>query len=144
MLTVTDDVSSVNNTMSNEAVIQSQVRLAAAQRGITLWRNQSGACYDETGRLIRYGLANDSAQLNRRLKSSDLIGITPILVEPHHVGRALGVFTAIEVKHAGWRGPSNDRERAQAEFIRVVREKGGIAGFTASIDDMERMLCGSD
>ena len=81
--------------MSNEAVIQSQVRLAAAQRGITLWRNQSGACYDETGRLIRYGLANDSAQLNRRMKSSDLIGITPILVEPYHVGRALGVFTAI-------------------------------------------------
>ena len=120
----------------SEAAAQSQIRLAAAQQGITLWRNQSGACYDDTGRLIRYGLANDSAQLNRRLKSSDLIGITPILIEPRHLGCRVGVFTAIEVKHPGWKRPGNDRERAQAEFIRIVREKGGLAGFATSVEEL--------
>lgn len=120
----------------SEQAVQSSIRLAAAQAGLTLWRNQSGACYDESGRLIRYGLANDSAQLNKRIKSSDLIGITPVNVG----GRILGVFTAIEVKHAGWKGPSNDRERAQAEFIRLVREKGGIAGFATSVEDVWRLL----
>ena len=120
----------------SEAAAQSQIRLAAAQQGITLWRNQSGACYDDTGRLIRYGLANDSAQLNRRLKSSDLIGITPMLIEPRHLGRVVGVFTAVEVKHPGWKRPGNDRERAQAEFIRIVREKGGLAGFATSVEEL--------
>lgn len=120
----------------SEAAAQSQIRLAAAQQGITLWRNQSGACYDDTGRLIRYGLANDSAQLNRRLKSSDLIGITPILIEPRHLGHRVGVFTAVEVKHPGWKRPGNDRERAQAEFIRIVREKGGLAGFATCVEEL--------
>jgi hypothetical protein len=120
----------------SETAVQSHIRLAAAQLGLTLWRNQSGACYDDTGRLIRYGLANDSAQLNKRIKSSDLIGLTPLLVEQRHVGRVIGVFTAVEVKHAGWHGPSNDRERAQAEFIRLVREKGGMAGFASSVEEM--------
>lgn len=124
----------------SEAAAQSQIRLAAAQQGITLWRNQSGACYDDTGRLIRYGLANDSAQLNRRLKSSDLIGITPILIEPRHLGHRVGVFTAVEVKHPGWKRPGNDRERAQAEFIRIVREKGGLAGFATCVDELLGVL----
>lgn len=126
----------------NEAAAQSQVRLMAAQRGITLWRNQSGACYDDTGRLIRYGLANDSAQLNKRLKSSDLIGITPMVVLPQHVGLIIGVFTAVEMKHPGWRGVSNDREKAQAEFIRVVRDKGGLAGFITGVEDYDRQVHG--
>ena len=124
----------------SEAAAQSQIRLAAAQQGITLWRNQSGACYDDTGRLIRYGLANDSAQLNRRLKSSDLIGITPMLIEPRHLGHRVGVFTAVEVKHPGWKRPGNDRERAQAEFIRIVREKGGLAGFATCVDELAMLL----
>ncbi len=127
----------------SEQAVQSSIRLAAANAGLLLWRNQSGACYDDTGRLIRYGLANDSAQLNKRIKSSDLIGITPTLVTQQMVGRTVGVFTAVEVKHEGWTKPTNDREHAQAEFIRIVVEKGGIAGFAASVDDLWRLLsCG--
>jgi hypothetical protein len=124
----------------SEQAVQSSIRLAASHAGCMLWRNQSGACYDETGRLIRYGLANDSAQLNKRIKSSDLIGVTPMLITDKMVGRTVGVFTAIEVKHEGWTHPTNDRERAQAEFIRIVVEKGGLGGFAASVDDLWRIL----
>lgn len=124
----------------SEQAVQSHIRLAASQLGLQLWRNQSGACYDESGRLIRYGLANDSAQLNKRIKSSDLIGITPVLIGPQHVGRVMGVFTAVEVKHEGWTHPTNDRERAQAEFIRVVTEKGGLGGFAANVPDLMKIV----
>jgi hypothetical protein len=105
-----------------------------------MWRNQSGACYDETGRLIRYGLANDSAQLNKRIKSSDLIGITPVVITQQMVGQTMGVFTAVEVKHPGWTRPTNDRERAQEAFIRLVTEKGGLGGFAASVEDFWRII----
>ena len=88
--------------MSNEAVVQQQVQLAMARLGAQIWRNNSGACTDDTGRLIRYGLGNSSAALNAAIKSSDLIGITPVQIQPYHVGQTFGVFTAIEVKKPGW------------------------------------------
>ena len=98
--------------------------------GALVYRNNVGACEDKQGRIIRYGLCNESAQMNRALKSSDLIGVMPVLIQPHHVGRTLGVFTAIECKHSGWHmTPSDDRAAAQQRFIDLIRSVGGIGGF---------------
>lgn len=110
----------------SEQHVQGRLRLDAAARGIRLWRNNAGAVTDDTGRVVRYGLGNDSEKLNRVFKSSDLIGITTI----EHAGRRFGVFTAYEVKAPGWRGVRTDRERAQAAFLAVVNAAGGIGKFS--------------
>ena len=101
--------------MSSETVVQQRTRLEFARIG-PMWRNNVGACTDDTGRLIRYGLGNDSAQLNAVIKSSDLIGITPVAAFLASTGRweRLGVFTALEIKASDWRFSERD-ERATAQ-----------------------------
>lgn len=114
----------------NEEAVKSHVKLAAANIGLQLWRNNVGACEDKTGRLIRYGLANESAQMNRVIKSSDLIGATPVVIQPHHIGRTFAVFTAFETKHSDWVfSTADDRAVAQLAYINIVREIGGIGYF---------------
>lgn len=120
---------------TSEAAVQAELRVVAANHGATLWRNNNGAAVDETGRHIRYGLGNDSQKLSKRFKSSDLIGITPVMST--QAGQVFGVFTAVEVKAPGWCAPKNDRERAQAAFLSVVRATGGIGMFAQSTADYE-------
>lgn len=113
----------------SESWAQSAIRLEAAQKGVRLWRNNVGALQDETGRWVRYGLANDSAGLNKRLKSSDLIGWRPVAITAEMVGRILAQFVAREVKAPGWNYAGTDREVAQAAFIHLVQADGGDAAF---------------
>lgn len=125
--------------MTTESAVQQQVRLKAAQAGLLMYRNNVGACTDDSGRLIRYGLGNDSANLNRSIKSSDLIGITPVTAYLASAGAwvTLGVFTALEVKASGWhQRPSDERAIAQANFHAIVREAGGFAGFVTGPGDI--------
>jgi hypothetical protein len=126
----------------NESAVQQQTRLAMARMGNQVWRNNSGACIDETGRLIRYGLGNDSAQLNKMIKSSDLIGITPVQAYTQAFGwTVLGVFTALECKASGWHmTPGDDRASAQSRFMAIVREAGGFAGFVTHPEDVARII----
>lgn len=128
--------------MTSEAVNQQQARLIMARAGAQAWRNNSGACLDETGRLIRYGLGNDSAQLNAHIKSSDLIGCTPTLITPDMVGYHLGVFTALEIKPSGWKlTPGDKRGNAQDKFHQIVRDACGFAGFvTDPATDIPRII----
>ena len=70
----------------SEAAVQNNVRLEASNKGLRLYRNNVGAGYLQDGRLLRWGIANDSTQMNRSIKSGDLIGIRPIRIEQHHVG----------------------------------------------------------
>lgn len=115
---------------NSEAGVQTQVRLTMARLGALLYRNNSGAFVDERGRQVRFGLGNDSAQLNKQIKSSDLIGVTPVVITPEMVGRTVGVFTALEVKEPGWHlTPGDQRGQAQLRFINLIRSVGGFAGF---------------
>ena len=126
--------------MNTEAAIQGSIRLHASQLGNNLWRNNNGATETKDGRHLRYGLGNDSPRINKEFKSSDLIGITPVMVTPQHVGGVFGVFTAVEVKHGGWSWSGNEREQAQWKYIMLVRSKGGFAGFAKSIEDYKLCL----
>lgn len=129
--------------MSSETPVQQQCRLQLPfiAPGSQIWRNQSGAMIDQNGRLVRFGLCNDSAQLNRRFKSSDLIGVTPTLITQAMVGYHLGVFTALEAKPPGWHlTPGDDRGHAQAAYHGLVRDACGFAGFVTSVDDMRRII----
>lgn len=119
--------------MTRESGAQARVRLAAAREpGVTLWRNNVGVLLDATGRPVRYGLANDSAQLNARLKSADLIGWRTVTVTPDMVGQRVAIFLSREVKAPGWRGPrlTDPREAAQDAWRRLVHDAGGDAAFT--------------
>ena len=96
---------------------------------------------DQTGRLIRFGLGNESPALNKVWKSSDLIGILPVVVQPSHVGKTLGVFLAVETKKPGWHlTPGDKRGQAQAAFLQSVRGFGGVGGFCCTADDFAKLL----
>ena len=109
--------------------------------GMTPMRNNVGACQDQTGRLIRYGLMNDTKDLNDRIKSSDLITVRPMLVTQDWVGHVVGVFAAIECKETGWKlTPGDKRGQAQKRFHDLIHAAGGFAGFATSVDDAREIL----
>ncbi len=119
--------------MTQEMPLVGAARVLASQLGLALWRNNSGACQDQSGRLVRFGLGNDSAALCKTWKSSDLIGVG-----------AWGRFAAVELKPPGWRWRGTERELAQLAFHNNVRALGGLAGFATTLEDVERILRGEN
>lgn len=117
---------------NNEAAVQTLVRLEASRKGARLWRNNVGATMDAKGNFIRYGLANDSAQMNASVKSSDLIGLRPVLITSEMVGATIGQFIAREVKAPTWAYSGTQREQAQLKFLELVVSLGGDAAFVTS------------
>jgi hypothetical protein len=113
----------------SEAAVQAVVRLEAANKGLKLFRNNVGALLDTRGVPVRYGLANDSKQVNEVIKSADLIGWRPIIIEQRHVGQVIGQFVSREVKEVGWHYTGNDREPAQLAWAQLVTAGGGDAAF---------------
>lgn len=117
------------------------IKLQAAQDGVLLWRNNSGAFYDDKGALRRFGLGNTSAKLNKKVKSSDYIGITPVKITLEMVGQTIGVFTAVETKPSDWKFDTKDeRSVAQLKFIDIVLEVGGYAGFARNNEEYKRIV----
>lgn len=126
----------VDAAQGTEARSQQLIRLEAPKHGVALFRNNNGATIDETGRQIRYGLANDSAAMNKVIKSHDLIGITPITITPEHIGAVLGVFTSFEVKRPGWVFKGTPREQAQLKWAELITSLGGISKFATGPEDI--------
>ena len=110
---------------SDELAIQNAIRLEHGAGPARLWRNNSGALKDSTGRLVRYGLCPGS---------SDLIGLRSVTITPDMVGQTLGVFVAIEVKD---QGRLTDQQRA---FLAMVTQAGGLAGVARSPEDARTIL----
>lgn len=127
-----------NNKLS-ESAVTSHVILAAAQNGVTLWRNNCGAFMDNTGRLVRYGLGNTSPK--NQFKSSDYIGFTPVLITPDMIGRILPVFTAVEMKASDFKFNKNDKHLLhQKNFIDIVLKNNGYAGFAPNIAEFNKII----
>jgi len=97
-----------------ESNIQQLIRMELSRLGARIWRNNSGMLRDANGTPVRYGLC---------VGSSDLIGI--------YKGR----FIAIEVKQ-----PNKKPTSEQVNFIRIVRENGGLADVLTSERDCENFL----
>lgn len=107
-----------------------RARELVQQWGGWLMRNNNGVATREgDGRPVRYGLGNDSAQLQRVCKSSDYCGLAP-----------RGRFLAVEWKRRGWTYSGDDRERAQAAFLKRVNELGGIGTFATCVGDVARAI----
>ena len=91
-----------------------------------LWRNNTGALVDQQGRFVRFGLCKGS---------SDLIGLSQVVIGPEHLGQTLALFTALEVKTA--RGRLSEE---QEKFLRLVQQLGGRAGVVRCLDDALQLL----
>lgn len=122
-----------------ESGIQTQTRLEAARAGKLMFRNNSGAFQDPSGRWVRFGLGNDSVALNKEFKSPDLIGVSPYLVTERDFGRVVGIATAFEIKHGNWFFTGDERETAQENFMREWRKHGGFAGFVSHQSQIHRI-----
>lgn len=124
-----------------EAAAASHIRLDAAQNYIELWRNNVGVLKNENGVPVRYGLCNESADMNREIKSSDYIGIQPVYITPEMVGTIVGVFVAVETKETDWTfKPSDKRAVAQSKFHDIVRKAGGRAGFARTVEEFRKIV----
>jgi len=128
--------------MKDENEVQAEIQTQAMYHGCNLMRNNCGAAKDETGRVVRYGLGNISKKHQDRIASSDLIGITKVVITPEMVGQTLGVFTAVEVKKEAWNPNKkfDKRETAQSNFINWVVSMGGFAGFANGVDKIKTIL----
>lgn len=104
--------------MNKETEITNRTRLhlASVFKGIVLWRNSIG--YDARAK-VYYGIGGRGG--------SDLVGM--------YRGR----FVALEAKAPGsYTEPSHLAE--QKNFIRVIKEGGGIAGFFESPEGAEAII----
>lgn len=115
--------------IGTEGAVQALVRLEASRAGVHLWRNNVGALNDERGIPVRYGLANDSSQLNAKLKSADLIGWRTHTVTVDDFGKRVAIFMSREVKPPGWKYTGTPREIAQNRWHSMVLAAGGDSAF---------------
>lgn len=122
--------------LGTEARVQSEAQLQASVQGNKLWRNNVGALTDERKRLVRFGLANDSKQLNEHLKSSDLIGWKRKLITPEMLGTHIAQFYCRECKPVNWQYTGEGREPAQLRWIELVNASGGDAAFCTGIGNL--------
>lgn len=113
----------------SEAARQQAVRVEAAQKHGRLFRNNVGVVTKDTSLHLRFGLANDSPQLNKKIKSGDLIGCMPVVIRPEHVGYTIGRFTSREMKEAGWKYTGTPEEQAQRKWAEIIISLGGDACF---------------
>ena len=132
-----------------ESAAQQQVRLKAAHAGAMAWRNNVGATpakvkhccprcqfnFEVAQTPIRYGLANDSAKLNERIKSSDLILAIPRKITQEDVGKTIAQFGAVETKRPGWVYTGKGQEAGQMAWLALIKKLGGFACF--STGDLE-------
>lgn len=118
-----------SNKETPEARVQDEARLLASQMGWRLFRNNVGVLKDERGIPVRYGICNDTPAMNKRIKSSDLIGIRPVVITPDMVGSTIGQFVAREIKKAGWKYKGTEHEEAQLRFGELVIGLGGDFKF---------------
>lgn len=138
--------------MRTETDVQNLTRLAVQAAGGVAWRNNRGALPDERGIPVRFGLANDSSQIDRTFKTGDLVGIYPETRQAwgYTDGKfgplpatLTGIFCMWECKPPGWRWRGTDREVAQWNAIKYVRERGGRAGFVTHPDEAVAVMLGT-
>lgn len=119
--------------LTSEAGAQVAVRLEASRRGILNFRNNKGALFNPAGALVRFGLANDTKAMSKKIRSADLIGVRPVVVTEADIGKTHGLFWSREVKKPGWvwsDGRNDEHEIAQRAWLELILSRGGDAAFT--------------
>lgn len=120
--------------MNKETKIQRLQMMALSEDGRLVFRNETagawvGKIIHKSGdqvtlsgaRMIKFGLCEGS---------SDIIGITPIVITQEMVGETVGIFSAWETKTKTGK-PSKE----QKTFIENVKKFGGFAGIARTIKE---------
>jgi len=118
----------------SEAWVETEVRLEASSLGHRLWRNNVGAYQPGSGGFVRYGLCNDTAKMNEKIKSADLIGIRKRVITLDMVKDGplvIGQFYSRECKREGWKFRGDEHELAQQKWMDIVNSMGGDAAFVS-------------
>lgn len=135
--------------MTPESYAAQKVRVRASAWLSRLFRNNVGAitffCDKmKKKRFVRFGINNERKDDNKKMKSGDYIGLTPITITQEMVGKQVAVFTSIETKKAGFKVrqsyPKSSREFAQKTWIDFVLNLGGIAGFASDEKQLDTIF----
>lgn len=133
---------------ASESNVQARVRLHAAVQGTHLWRNNSGAgavvdpkklcsrCDRHARSFIRWGLGNDSPNLNAVVKSADLIGWRPRVITDSMVNSTIAQFVSRECKREGWTYKGTPEETAQNRWHSMILAAGGDSAFTTGTETL--------
>lgn len=119
-----------------------RVHLGKVRPTLKLWRNAvsfvwAGRVVSHLPQLQRVTLeAADGFTAGLCIGSSDLIGRYTTTVTPQMVGKKIAVFTAIEVKKDRTEKPTDE----QVNFVREVKEAGGIAGVAYDNETAEQIF----
>lgn len=100
--------------MKSEANIQNAILIALSEAGCLVWRQNTGAYKDKTGRVIRYGLC---------VGSSDIVGICP---------DGIALFIEVKTKNGAIRPE-------QKKFIEACIRSNARAGIARSVEDALRI-----
>lgn len=87
------------------------------------YRDSNGDVVVPGGRMVTLGFGDTSGDPVAGV--GDLVGWTTVTITPDMVGCDIAVFTDIETKSSG----DAKKRKAQTEFISLVKQSGGIAGF---------------
>jgi len=131
--------------MTPEGFAVQKIRVRASAWFSRLFKNNSGVLPShDSNRPVRFGLGNESKDLNKTLKSHDLIGFTPIIITQEMVGKKVAVFTSIEAKAEGFKPrksyPKKSREYAQNNWANLILENGGISGFASNEEQFDLIM----
>ena len=113
----------------SEAYAQSQVVLEAREYDCLLTRNNKGALRDADGRLVRFGLFNETKERGERIRSWDLVGFRKRLITPLMVGTVIGQFVGREIKEPGWVFKGDEHEAAQLKCSELALSYGCDVAF---------------
>lgn len=125
--------------MSNqETALQRRIQLELSDEYTRVFRNNIGFAWQGSNFVIRnrrliegaarpvtYGLAEGS---------SDLIVPRSVIITPSMVGMRLLIFGAIETKETGNPTPQ------QRQFIKVIRDLGGLAGIARNVEQAKAII----
>ncbi len=126
--------------MESEKKIQNDILLKVSKsKLVRLFRNNTGMAW--TGEIISRAAGMMTIKNPRPFHgglvkgSSDLIGYKIVTVTEDMVGQELAVFSAVEVKAAQGRTTPE-----QEQFLRTIREAGGIAEVVRSPEEAARLF----
>lgn len=133
-LPITDAPRKAVSDAKSEAAVSERILLASAERDdLLMFRNNVGAWkHPETGRVVRYGLGNESKRVNETIKSADFIGIWRKRVTLADVGKDHGLLVSTEAKREDEPlNPNDPRTAAQLRWAQAINSFGGIATIYA-------------
>lgn len=123
-----------------ESDIQNQILIALSKQGTIAFRINAGSFW--AGEILSN---KDNMLLMKNPRkvqgapegTSDIIGVTSVMITTQMVGSRVGVFTAIEVKKPGQKPKPH-----QEHFLLKMHEMGAIAGVASSLEQAIQIVKG--